>query len=220
MIRAAIQAVVFDMDGLMIDSEPLHKEVWQVTLRHFGYELDEALFAQLVGLRTREDAVLLREHFRLPVMAEVLARQRNDLFLASLPGRVKPMPGLRELIAQVRVRRLRSAVATSGERRYVDAVVRELNLDGVFDAIAVAEDVERGKPAPDVYLLSARRLGLPPAQCLALEDAPNGVLAAKAAGMRCVAVPNETTCSLDLSAADASLPSLLAVRRNLDALIR
>ena len=220
MIRAAIQAVIFDMDGLMIDSEPLHKEAWQVTLRHFGYELDEALFAQLVGLRTREDAVLLREHFRLPVMAEVLARQRNDLFLASLPGRVKPMPGLRELIAQVRVRRLRSAVATSGERRYVDAVVRELNLDDVFDAIAVAEDVERGKPAPDVYWLAARRLGLPPAQCLALEDAPNGVLAARAAGMRCVAVPNEMTRSLDLSAADARLPSLFAVCHNLDALIR
>jgi beta-phosphoglucomutase-like phosphatase (HAD superfamily) len=102
----------------------------------------------------------------------------------------------------------------------VDAVVRELNLDGVFDAMAVAEDVARGKPAPDVYLLAARRLGLPPAQCLALEDAPNGVLAAKAAGMRCVAVPNETTRSLDFSAADASLPSLSAVRRNLDALIR
>ena len=220
MICAAIQAVIFDMDGLMIDSEPLHKEAWQVTLRHLGYELDEALFAQLVGLRTREDAVLLREHFRLPVMAEVLARQRDDLFLASLPGRVKPMPGLRELIAQVRVRRLHSAVATSGERRYVDAVVHELNLDGVFDAMAVAEDVARGKPAPDVYLLAARRLGLPPAQCLALEDAPNGVLAAKAAGVRCVAVPNETTRSLDLSAADASLPSLSAVRRNLNALIR
>ena len=220
MIRAAIQAVIFDMDGLMIDSEPLHKEAWQVTLRHLGYELDEALFAQLVGLRTREDAVLLREHFRLPVKAEVLARQRNDLFLASLPGRVKPMPGLRELIAQVRGCGLFSAVATSGERRYVDAVVRELNLDGLFDAIAVAEDVERGKPAPDVYLLAARRLGLPPAQCLALEDAPNGVLAAKAAGMRCVAVPNEMTRSLDLSAADARLPSLLAVCRNLEALIR
>ena len=220
MIRAAIQAVIFDMDGLMIDSEPLHKEAWQITLRHFGYELDEALFAQLVGLRTREDAVLLREHFHLPVKAEVLARQRNDLFLASLPGRVKPMPGLRELIAQVRGCGLFSAVATSGERRYVDAVVRELNLDGVFDAMAVAEDVARGKPAPDVYLLAARRLGLPPAQCLALEDAPNGVLAAKAAGVRCVAVPNETTRSLDLSAADASLPSLSAVRRNLNALIR
>jgi len=219
-MRATIQAVIFDMDGLMIDSEPLHKEAWRVTLRRFGYEMDEALFAQLVGLRTSEDAVLLREHFHLPVRADALAHQRNDLFLASLPGRVKEMPGLRELTAEMGRRGLRRALATSGERRYVDAVMRELSLDGVFDAIAVAEDVARGKPAPDVYLFAAQRLGLSPAHCLVLEDAPNGVLAAKAAGMRCVAEPNEMTRSLDLSAADAILPSLLAVRNNLDVLMQ
>jgi len=84
----------------------------------------------------------------------------------------------------------------------------------------VAEDVARGKPAPDVYRLAAERLGLPPAQCLVLEDAPNGVAAAKAAGMKCVAVPNEMTRSLDLSAADAILPSLLAVRDHLDVLMQ
>ena len=214
-----IQAIIFDMDGLMIDSEPLQKEAWQATLRLFGHEMDEALFARLVGQRISEDAVLLREHFCLPVIAEALARQRNDLFLASLPGRVKAMPGLRELIAEIGRRGSRRALATSGERRYVDAVMRELNLDGVFDAIAAAEDVARGKPSPDVYLLAAERLGLPPARCLVLEDAPKGVLAAKSAGMKCVAVPNDMTRSLDLSAADASLPSLLAVRDNLDALM-
>ena len=219
-MRAVIQAVIFDMDGLMIDSEPLHKEAWQVTLRHFGHEMDEALFARLVGLRVSEDAVLLREHFHLPVRAEVLAQQRNDLFLASLPGRVKVMPGLRELLAEIGRRGLRRALATSGERRYVDAVMRELGPEGVFDAIAVAEDVARGKPAPDVYLLAAQRLGLSPAHCLVLEDAPIGVLAAKAAGTKCVAVPNEMTRSLDLSAADAILPSLLAVRNNLDGLMQ
>ena len=219
-MRSAIQAIIFDMDGLMINSESLHQEAWQVMLRRFGYEIDEALFARLVGLRISEDAVLLREHFHLPVMAEALAHQRNDLFLASLPGRVKPMPGLGELITEIGRRGLRCALATSGERRYVEAVRRELNLDGVFDAIAVAEDVERSKPAPDVYLLAARRLGLQPAQCLVLEDAPNGVAAAKVAGMRCVAVPNEMTRSLDLSAADAILPSLLAVRDNLDVLVQ
>jgi len=129
------------------------------------------------------------------------------------------MPGLGEVIAEIGRRGLRCALATSGERRYVEAVRRELNLDGVFDVIAVAEDVARGKPAPDVYLLAAQRLGLPPAQCLVLEDAPNGVAAAKAAGMRCVLCRNEMTRSLDLSAADAILPSLLAVRDNLDVLM-
>lgn len=219
-MRVAIQAVIFDMDGLMIDSEPLHQEAWRVTLRRLGHEIDEALFTRLVGLRTSEDAVLLREHFHLPMTAEVLARQRDDLFLKSLPGRIKPMPGLCELITAVAAHGLRCALATSGERRYVEAVLRERNLDGAFDVVVVAEDVTRGKPAPEVYLLAAERLGLAPAQCLVLEDAPHGVLAAKAAGMRCVAVPNEMTRSLDLSAADAILPSLLAVRDNLDVLMQ
>jgi beta-phosphoglucomutase-like phosphatase (HAD superfamily) len=98
-------------------------------------------------------------------------------------------------------------------------VMHELSLDGVFDAIVAAQDVKRGQPALDVYLLAVRRLGLEPAQCLVLEDAPNGVAAAKAAGMMCIAVPNEFTHSLDLSAADAILPSLLAVRDRLDTLI-
>jgi beta-phosphoglucomutase len=215
-----IRAVIFDMDGLMIDSEPLQKEAWQATLRRYGHEMDEALFAQLSGLRISEDAVRLRDRFNLPVTAEVLLRQRTESFLAGLPGRLRAMPGLSELIADLRARGLKRALATSGERRYVAMVMSELNLDGAFDATVVAEDVTRGKPAPDVYLLAAERLGLPPAQCLVLEDAPNGVAAAKAAGMICVAVPNEYTRALDLSAADAVMPSLLAVRDNLDVLIR
>jgi HAD superfamily hydrolase (TIGR01509 family) len=215
-----IRAVIFDMDGLMIDSEPLQKEAWQATLRRYGHEMDEALFAQLSGLRISEDAVRLRDRFNLPVTAEVLLRQRTESFLAGLPGRLRAMPGLSELIADLRARGLKRALATSGERRYVAMVMSELNLDGAFDATVVAEDVTRGKPAPDVYLLAAERLGLPPAQCLVLEDAPNGVAAAKAARMKCVAVPNQYTRVLDLSAADVVLPSLLAVCDNLDALIR
>jgi HAD superfamily hydrolase (TIGR01509 family) len=215
-----IRAVIFDMDGLMIDSEPLQKEAWQATLRRYGHEMDGALFAQLIGLRISEDAVRLRDRFNLPVTAEVLLRQRTESFLAGLPGRLRAMPGLSELIADLRARGLKRALATSGERRYVAMVMSELNLDGAFDATVVAEDVTRGKPAPDVYLLAAERLGLPPAQCLVLEDAPNGVAAAKAARMKCVAVPNQYTRVLDLSAADVVLPSLLAVCDNLDALIR
>jgi HAD superfamily hydrolase (TIGR01509 family) len=215
-----IRAVMFDLDGLMIDSEPLQKQAWQATLCCYGREMDEATFARLIGLRISEDAVVLRDRFNLPVTAEVLLHQRTERFLASLPGRLEAMPGLRELWADLRARGLKRALVTSGERRYVALVMCELNLDGAFDAMVVAEDVTRGKPAPDVYLLAAERLGLPPAQCLVLEDAPNGVAAAKAAGMICVAVPNEDTRALDLSAADAVMPSLLAVRDNLDVLIR
>jgi HAD superfamily hydrolase (TIGR01509 family) len=163
---------------------------------------------------------MVLEALALPVTAEALWQERNDLFLASLPGRLKAMPGLPELVVELQARGLRRAIATSGERRYVELVMHELSLDSTFDAIVAAQDVKRGKPAPDVYLLAARRLGLEPEQCLVLEDAPNGVAAAKAAGMMCIAVPNEFTRSLDLSAADTILPSLLAVRDRFDTLMR
>ena len=215
-----IRAMIFDMDGLMVDSEPLAIEAWETIVRRFGHQIDDVMFEQMLGVRQIECAALLLERFHLPIPAEALARERNETFLALLPGRLRAMPGLSVLIAELRARGLKRALATSGERRYVATVMSELNLDGTFDAVVVAEDVTRGKPAPDVYLLAAERLGLLPAQCLVLEDAPNGVAAAKAAGTICVAVPNEYTRALDLSAADAVMPSLLAVRDNLDVLIR
>ncbi len=212
-----IRAIVFDMDGLLVDSEPLHMEAWQTTVRRYGRQIDQAMFARMMGKRLCDDVAIVGE-LGFPIAPEALLRERNELFLASLPGRLKAMPGLGELLLEIQARGLRCALATSGERRYVQAVIRELSLGGVFDAVVVAEDVARGKPAPDVYLLAAQRLGLLPAQCLVLEDAPNGVAAAKAAGMMCIAVPNEFTRALDLAAADGVMPSLLAVRDHLDAL--
>jgi beta-phosphoglucomutase-like phosphatase (HAD superfamily) len=93
----------------------------------------------------------------------------------------------------------------------MQTVLSELSLAGTFSQVVTGEDVLHGKPAPDCYLLAAQGLDLPPADCLVLEDAPNGIAAAKAAGMLCWAVPNEYTRGLDLSAADKVLPSLLAV---------
>jgi HAD superfamily hydrolase (TIGR01509 family) len=215
-----ISAVIFDMDGLMIDSEPLAKEAWQVTARRYGYVIDEPMFTRMLGLREIECTAMVQRELGLPVAVDALRQQRSETFLAILPGRLKAMPGLYELLTKLKARGLRRALATSGERLYVATVMRELNLDGTFDAMVVAQDVTRGKPAPDVYLLTAQRLNLLPAQCLVLEDAPNGIAAAKAAGMLCVAVPNEFTRTLDLSAADVMMPSLSAVRDNLDVLIR
>ena len=214
-----IRACIFDMDGLMIDSEPLAMEAWQTALRPFGHSIDGTLFEQMLGLRQTECAMLLRDHFHLPLPIKALTRRRNDTFLALLPGRLRAMPGLHELLAELQARRVKRAIATSGERRYVTTVIREMELESAFDAMVVAEDVTRGKPAPDVYLLAAERLGLPPAQCLVLEDALNGVAAAKAAGMTCVAVPNPSSPLTDFAAADKVMPSLLAVRDNLDALM-
>ncbi len=214
-----IRAVIFDMDGLLVDSEPLAKEAWQATARLYGSEITPELFARMLGLRQLECGAVVRAEFGLTISVEALCRQRNDLFLERARGRLKPMTGAPELVATLQARGTRLALATSAERRYVDLALRELRLENAFAARVVAEDVTRGKPAPDVYLLAARRLDVAPSDCLVLEDAPNGIAAAKAAGMWCVAVPNAYTQSLDLCAADACLPSLVDVRETLDALM-
>lgn len=217
-----IRAVLFDMDGLMIDSEPLAKEAWQHTVAQYrpGRALDEAMFGQMLGLRQVECARLVREWLALPVAPEELGRRRNELFMAMLPGRLRAMPGLFDLLDWLKAHCLPRALVTSGLPDYVAAVVRGLALDGVFSVIVTGQDVSHGKPAPECYLLAAGRLDLPPADCLVLEDAPNGVAAARAAGMACWAVPNEYTRTLDLSAADQILPSLYAVRDRLARLSR
>jgi beta-phosphoglucomutase-like phosphatase (HAD superfamily) len=114
---------------------------------------------------------------------------------------------------------MKRAVASSGVRPYVEAVLGAIGLAGRFEVVVTGDDVAKGKPAPGVFLRAAERLNVRPPACLALEDAPNGIAAAKAAGMRCVAVPNAFTRTLDLSAADRILPSLNAVRDALDTLL-
>ncbi len=196
----------------MIDSEPLAKEAWRQTVAAYGHTIDESMFGKMLGLRQVECARLVREWLGLPATPGELGRRRNELFLEMLPGRLRAMPGLFELLDWLVARELPCALVTSGLANYVDMVMRQLSLEGAFSILVTGQDVLHGKPAPDCYLLAAERLALRPGHCLVLEDAPNGIAAAKAAGMMCWAVPNEYTRALDLSAADKVLPSLLAVR--------
>jgi HAD superfamily hydrolase (TIGR01509 family) len=205
-----IEAVIFDLDGLMVDSEPLAREAWRVFLADYGHVLDAETVDAMLGLRLMDSARVVRERFGLPLTLEQIA---------NLPGNLQPMPGVREVLAAVDGRGLRRAVATSSPKIYAPLALREIGVADGFEALITGGMVARGKPAPDIYLAAAAALSLPPAACLALEDSPNGVGAAKAAGMRCVAVPNELSAGLDLSAADAVLPSLLVVAERLDELV-
>jgi HAD superfamily hydrolase (TIGR01509 family) len=166
-----------------------------------------------------DSARVVKERFGLPLTLEQIAKRRAELLLAALPGNLQPMPGLRDVLAAVDARGLRRAVATSSPKSYAPVALREVGVADGFEALITGDMVERGKPAPDIYLAAAAALSLPAAACLALEDSPNGLGAAKAAGMRCVAVPNELSAGLDLRAADAVLPSLMAVAERLDELI-
>jgi len=214
-----VEAVIFDLDGLMVDSEPLAKQAWRMLLARYGHTLDQEIINAMLGLRLADSSLLVTERFGLPLPASRIAAEEKHIFMGLLDGNLRPMPGLSDLLRAVDARGLPRAVATSSGRDYALIALRTVGVADGFAAIVTGDDVMHGKPAPDIYLAAAAELGRQAASCLALEDSPIGVSAAKAAGMRCVAVPNELTAELDLRMADRVFPSLMAVTDQLDNLL-
>jgi HAD superfamily hydrolase (TIGR01509 family) len=203
-----IQAILFDLDGLMVDSEPHSLASWKQVLAERGVNADRLTLDSILGLHINETARTLIEQYHLPDTAPGLAGAKTEYQIAHLDGNVTPKPGLIELLDEADRRGLKKAVASSGIGRYVEAVLRAAGLRDRFSVIITVDQVARGKPAPDVFLAAARVLNVEPQFCLVLEDAPAGVQAAKAAGMMCIAVPACDVTQLDLSQADRVVASL------------
>lgn len=189
-----ITAVILDMDGLLIDTEPIWREAEAEVFGGLGIELTEADLLGTTGVEIGEVVARWRtrrgppDRRGQPTDAEVAGRI-TDLVVANVKADGEPMPGVPDGIALFRSLGLRLAIASSSPRRLIDAVCDRLGLDGITVRCSAAAEA-RGKPAPDVYLAAARGLGAGPESCLAIEDTVTGLTAAKAAGMRCIAVPD------------------------------
>lgn len=209
---APIRALIFDMDGLLVDSEPLAALALERFLQQHGRTLRPGTMEATLGRRLPDAIAVLAESYRLPGPLPELIATYDRLRLAALRGNLRPMPGAAGLIAFARRAGLKLGLATSSLRSHADLSLAETALAGLFDAEATGDEVARGKPAPDIFLLCAERLGVPPADCVVLEDAPAGLAAAAAGGMRRIWVPNPATRGLPVSVAvDAELPDLAAV---------
>ena len=214
-----IQAIIFDMDGLMVDTEPLARRSWEMVLNEFGQHLDELAFHQMIGLRRLDGARLVLKKLDLDLSPDELL-ERKEIYLAKiLAGGIPIMPGLERLVEELKQRDIPWAVATSSPISYADLIIRDLGLAMDCQAIASGDEVQHGKPAPDVYLLASERLAVSPESCLALEDSIPGVKAALAAGMLTVAVPNDHTDADAFSLADYIFPSLNEVADGIDRLL-
>ncbi|MFQ5436593.1 MAG: HAD family hydrolase, partial [Anaerolineae bacterium] len=203
-----IKAIVFDMDGLMVDTEPVSRQAWADLLAGFGYVLDDGVYGRVIGRRADETAKILLAAYPTPLSPTELIARKNVRLDALLAANLPVMPGLFELHAEIARRQLSWGVATSSPRAHAEKILSRLGLRQNCGAIAGGDEAAQGKPAPDIYLLAAERLGISPAQCLALEDSAPGCRAAAAAGMRVVAIPNGQTQPADFSFVHAVLPSL------------
>ena len=182
-------AVIFDMDGVLADTEPLHYATTRTLLARHGVELEPAFYASCMGMAEQPFFELLVRKFSLQADAGALARERLALSLAALAdGPLLPTDGALECLLALRIDGFRLALASSATRAAVALVVGRLGLASLLEVQVGAEDAPHAKPAPDLFLEAARRLGVPPAECLVVEDAVLGVTAARAAGMPVVAL--------------------------------
>lgn len=181
-------AVLFDMDGLMVDTEPLSRASWDRVLAPYGITIADDLYARMLGLRTTDSVTLVLAAHWLPWTAAELIDLKTAAFLEVLREGIPAMPGLNTLLDELDRRGLPWGVATSSPRSVAEVILRGVALEGRYRTLACGDEVAHGKPAADLYLLAAERLGVDSATCLALEDSAVGCLSAHAAGMRVVAV--------------------------------
>lgn len=211
-IHRSVTCVLYDLDGLLLDTEPFYTEVTQQIVGRYGHTFDWTIKSRMIGKKASESARILVDALNLPITPDEYLREREAL-LASLFPTAQPLPGARELTEHLAAAGIPQAVATSSSRK--EFSLKTLHHGAwfaKFQCIVLGDDpeVRKGKPAPDIFLTAAARLGILPEQCLVLEDAPSGVEAARAAGMAVAAVPNPAMGREPYAAASEILTSLEA----------
>lgn len=187
-----LQAVLFDLDGVIIDSEPLHESAIRQTADYLGRPIDREGIESFKGRVESLCADLLIEHSGSQLTRDEVMNYRDGIYRELFDAKIQPVPGALEFVRRCREeRRLRLALATSALPSNQERAFTRFGLSPFFDVVVTSADVQRGKPNPDPYLVAASRLGIEPAACLVVEDSVNGVRSGKAAG--CVVVGITTT---------------------------
>jgi len=195
--RLPPKAVVFDLDGLMFNTEDLYDEVGAAILRQRGKEFTVGLKRKMMGLPSRLALQVMIDEHNLDATVEQLQRESDAIFAEILGPRLAPMKGLVELLEALETAALPKAIATSSRRPFTTKVLGHFDFEPRFEFVLTSEDVHQGKPHPEVYLAAAKRFGLDPGQLVVLEDSENGCRAAVAAGAYTIAVPSSHSSDHD-----------------------
>lgn len=193
MPSSPIRAVVFDLDGLMFNTEDVFFLAGSELLRRRGFEMTREIMTAIIGRRPHEGFTILVERLALKESVEGLLAESTEIFFGLLNEHLRPMPGLHDFITLVESLKLPKGVATSSRRGYLEDLLGRFSLQSRFGMTLAAEDVTQGKPNPEIYLLAASRLGVAPHEMLVLEDSEAGTRAGVTAGAVVVSIPHSHT---------------------------
>lgn len=198
-----IKAVIFDMDGVIVDSEPIHYRLNKELFEKLQLNITEEEYRNFVGVTDWDMWSVIKERHRRPeTVEELLAIHREHSRSEMQKLELEPIPGVLKLLNRLKAANLKMAIASSAPVDWIQVVVSKCQIESYFDVLVSGEHVVHGKPAPDIFLLAAEKLQVPPSECLVIEDAERGVRAAKAAGMQCIGYQNPNSYGQDLSLAD------------------
>ena len=205
-------AAIFDLDGLLVDSEPLQARSFNLVLAPYGIRLESDDFRELVGYTTTDNFKLLKaRHEQIDITVDQLMEAKDKAYHKLVRSDLTLNPGTMELVQSLHSGQVPMAVASSSPRVDVELSLNVVGLARYFSVVRTSDDVVKTKPAPDLYLLAARALGVRPERCVAFEDSGAGCAAACTAGMHCFVVPHEFTRGQDFSDATGILTSLKEV---------
>lgn len=206
-----IKGIIYDMDDLMVNSSPLHVIATDKILENFGRsvnELPESLRIGFVGKRVSDVIKEIIDFFELDIELNDFIERRYKLFLKLIEDKIEPLPGLFESLDYFKKNNFKIALASSATKDYINTVLKKFNICKYFDVLLAGDEVRKAKPDPTIYLSACQHLRLKPKECVVLEDSGNGIKSAKAAGCKCIAIPNPYTPPQNHSEADIILDSL------------
>lgn len=199
----AIQGFIFDMDGVLVDSEPVYMKQERDSYARHGVVLDEAELSRFVGTTQRHMWSAIKTEYGLADSLHSLMSEHHRQLMGILNSApLPPMSGVTELLGALNQAGIPCAVASSSPRELVELILRNAGLQPFFNEVVCGDDVKHSKPDPEIFLMAAKRLGIPPSSCVVIEDSAHGVAAAKAATMFCIGLLNPNSGQQNLSAAD------------------
>lgn len=208
-----MKAVIFDMDGVLVNSEPLHFKIEYKIFESLGFSVPHEQMIKFAGLSQIEFWKILKRKFNLEKSIDELLENdyRERVRFFNEIDHLDPVSGIPELLETIRSGNIKTAIASSSFAELIDIVMKKLGLIDFFDVIVSGHEVEQGKPEPDIFLRTAEKLGVKPGECLVIEDSENGVRAAHSAGIKCVGFYNPDSGIQDLSLADTIIDTFVGL---------